>query len=346
MLISSIRAKVFFLVACTLLCATHVQGRQIVDMIGRKVSVPDVIRRVYGSSPPATDMIYAIDPGLIVGLNTPIQPNAARFLVPAMGRLPVLGGWFGQGRKPNLEALLDVRPDVMVVWVWEDLAMNETIERTARMLNIPVVNIKMDRLSDYPRAFLFLGKLFHREKRGRELSDYARRVVARVKLMASSIPDDKKVSVYFAEGPDGLCTECDESMHTELINLAGGKNIYHCRPKSTYGMERISIEQVMASNPEVILAMDRRFVRDVYKDPQWRTIRAVRNKRVYLIPSVPFNWFSRPPSFMRLLGVSWVAHALYPKRFAFDASGETEKFYSLFLGIHLNERTLREVLGK
>lgn len=336
-----------FLTLLALLCARRAGARQVVDMAGRKVFVPDVITKVYGSSPPATDMIYAIDPGLIAGLNTPLYPVEKRFLIPAMQKLPILGGWFGQGRTPNLETILDVKPDVMVVWMWNrNAALDKKIEQTARELRLPLVYIKMDRLSDYPAAFRFLGKLLRREKRARALSDYASRVLARVEPIAASIPDDKKVSVYFAEGPDGLCTECDKSLHTQLINLAGGKNIYRCEPDSAYGMERISIEQVMAADPEVILAMNREFVDHVYTNPEWRSIRAVKNKRVYLIPSAPFNWFTRPPSFMRLLGAMWVAHVLYPDRFPFDAAGQTRKFYSLFLGIRLDDKALREVLGK
>lgn len=336
-----------FLVLFSILWVGHAGARQIVDMAGRTVSVPDVIRKVYGSSPPATDMIYAIDPKLIAGVNAPLYPVEKEFLLPSVQKLPVLGGWFGQGRTPDLETILRVKPDVMVVWMWSKNApLNKKIEQTARELDLPMVYSKLDNLRDYPEAFLFLGKLLHREKRARELSDYASKVLAQTKSIASSIPEDEKVSVYFAEGPDGLCTECDKSQHTELIDLAGGENIYHCEPGSAYGMERISIEQVMKANPEVILAMDREFVDHVYKDPEWQSIRAVKNKRVYLIPAAPFNWFTRPPSFMRLIGIKWVAHALYPNRFAFDADRETREFYSLFLRIHLDDKTLREVLWK
>jgi iron complex transport system substrate-binding protein len=162
--------------------------------------------------------------------------------------------------------------------------------------------------------------------------------------MASAIPEDEKTTVYYAEGPDGLSTECDKSPHAELIELAGGRNIYQCAPKSDFGMERISIEQVMVANPEVILAQEKDFVANVYRDPRWQSIRAIKNRRVYLIPRSPFNWFDRPPSFMRLLGVKWLANLLYPERYPLDIARETREFYSLFLGVELDDKDLEEVL--
>ncbi len=60
------------------------------------------------------------------------------------------------------------------------------------------------------------------------------------------------------------------------------------------GMEKISFEQVMLYNPDVILVMENVFYKEVFSDPRWQRIKAVKNKKVYLIPNQPFNWFDRP----------------------------------------------------
>lgn len=62
------------------------EARTITDMTGRKVQVPDRITRVYASSPPATYLLYALDPALIVGLNFPLNETEERFLKPADSR--------------------------------------------------------------------------------------------------------------------------------------------------------------------------------------------------------------------------------------------------------------------
>lgn len=318
-------------------------ARQIVDMAGRSVTVPDVITKAYGSSPPAMCLIYAMDPDLLAGLNYPVRPDEARFMNPAVAKLPVIGGWFGQGRTPNLETLLKVKPDVMIAWLGKFVTDKKT-ESVARELGIPVVYIRFDHLSDYVRAFTLMGELLNRTKRAQMLSDYTGHVLKSVHAVVEKIPESQRVSVYYAEGMDGLSTECDQSFHTELISAAGGQNVYRCVPKDVYGMERISLEQVMLFNPQVILAQEKNFTDTVFQDSRWQSIRAVRTRRVYRIPRSPFNWFDRPPSFMRILGVQWLLHCLYPDRYTVDMASETRQFYKLFLGVDLNDKSLREVL--
>lgn len=337
-------ARIVFLLFLALLMPVHAQGKEIVDMAGRKVWVPENITKIYGASPPATYLLYAVAPTLIAGLNYPFNPVERRYLRPDVSSLPVIGGWFGQGRTPNQETLLKVKPDVMLVWMWKGAAANEKIEQVAGRLGLPLVYVRIDHLSDYPEAFLFMGRLVGMEERARKLSDYARCALEGIEPVVAAIPEEKRVSVYYAEAPDGLSTECDSSPHTEPINLAGGRNIYRCTPKDDFGMERISIEQVMLADPEVILAQEKEFVDRVCSDPGWQSIRAVKNRRVYLIPRAPFNWFDRPPSFMRLLGVKWLTSILHPDRYPLDLAGETREFYRIFLGVELDDEALRKVL--
>ena len=40
-------------------------ARQITDMAGSQVTVADVIRKVYSTSPPAAWLVYAIDPAMV-----------------------------------------------------------------------------------------------------------------------------------------------------------------------------------------------------------------------------------------------------------------------------------------
>jgi iron complex transport system substrate-binding protein len=104
-------------------------------------------------------------------------------------------------------------------------------------------------------------------------------------------------------------------------------------------------EQVMTWNPQVIVAQEKAFYERVYTDPRWQSIAAVKNHRVYLIPRIPFNWFDRPPSFMRAMGVKWFAHLLYPKIYSVNINQETQQFYKLFLNIDLSEQALQAILN-
>lgn len=323
---------------------TTVQAREITDMAGRKVTVPDTIRRVFSGSPPSTYMLYAIDPGLLVGLNYAPREEEKRFLRPEYTRLPVTGGIFGQSRSINMEALLALKPDLVLLWNWKDGGVGLQMAERLHKSGIASVFVDLEHLDKCPEAFIFLGDLVGRAERGRVLANYARDALRKVSAIAAAIPDRERRTVYYAEGTDGLATERETSVHAELINLAGGKNVHHGEALDNMGMEKISLEQILIYNPQVIVAQERTFFDSVTNDKRWQGIRAVKERQVLMIPHVPFNWFDRPPSFMRLLGLKWLTNRLYPKRYPLDIVKETKEFYRLFLGVDLTSRDVKEIL--
>jgi iron complex transport system substrate-binding protein len=319
-------------------------ARQITDMAGRRVEVPDTVNSVYGTSPPATYMVYALDAGLVAGLNTPLNPTEKAYIDPRLHRLPVIGGWFGQGRVANLECLLKLHPDVIVAWIREASPVAEKMEKALKPLQIPVVYVVQDSLSDCPAAFRFLGKLFNRPSRAEALARHAEQTLEEIARVRAAIPAPEQVSVYYAEGADGLSTECHTSVHAQPIPLSGGLNVHRCTDRTTYGMQKISMEQVLQYDPQVIVAHEPMFFATAARDPRWKNIRAVQSGRVYRIPRTPFNWFDRPPSFMRLLGAKWMLHRLYPRYYAVDLTAETQRFYQLYLNVTLDAAAARKIL--
>lgn len=333
---------VFFIIV--LASTEQLQGREITDMFGRKFSFPDTPRKVYSASPPMTNLLYAIDPAMLAGLTVPIREYEKRYLRKEILSLPLLGGWYGQANTPNIEMILKVRPEVIVVQKFGSAFNSRTNEIILKTVPSPVVAVNLTNVYDYPEAINYLGSLLGRERRAKELAAYAQKAISDIKVFTAGIDKEKKVSVYYAEGVDGLNTDCDASMHTELINLAGGRNVHRCAARDLFGMEKISIEQVMLYDPDVILVFEKAFYRKVFNDRRWRRLRAVRNKHVYLIPNQPFNWFDRPPSFMRLLGVKWVASLLYSDRYRLDMVKETQRFFKLFLGVDLTADEAKKLM--
>ncbi|MDD2337784.1 MAG: ABC transporter substrate-binding protein [Geobacteraceae bacterium] len=339
--------RISYLVTIGLLVAAClepcVEAREITDMFGRHFPLPDRVHKVYSASPPDTFLLYAIDPTMLAGLNFPVREKDKRFMHKQVLRLPLIGGTFGEASTPNMEMLFRLDPEMVVVSN-DETALSLRVNQRMKMLKRPVLEMTLARPSDYPEAFLYMGRIIGREERGKKLSDYCRKTLAQAAAFSRSIPNNKKVSVYLAEGVDGLTTECDESRHSELITLAGGANVHRCKARDLFGMEKVSLEQVLIYNPEVILAMDKGFYRRVWNDPRWRRVRAVRNKKVYLIPDQPLNWFDRPPTFMRFIGLKWVMKCLYPKEYRIDIIGESRDFYQLFLGIDVSEGEMKKII--
>jgi len=246
----------------------------------------------------------------------------------------------------NREVLLQVKPDFMLHWAWQDNATNQKFLDSMAPMPFPVVCVNLDSIEAYPEALRFIGEITGRRERGTELQRYALSTLNEARAMAAKIPENKKVRVYYAEGTDGLCTERAKSIHAELIPLAGGINVHQGEELDHFGMEKISMEQLLLYDPEVILVKEKSFFDTVFTDPRWKNLRAVREKRVYLIPFEPFNWFDRPPSFMRLLGIKWLFTLLHPDRFTLDMLAEARSFYRLFLGVELTKAQAMEVLNQ
>jgi len=308
-------------------------AREIIDMVGRKVIVPDVINKAVAPSPYGFAMLYSVAPEKMAGVMSPWKEEDKKFVNPVVHNHPVIG------RGKDTEALVKTNPDVIIVWGDKNNPIHQPSEEKFGKLGIPYVYVTVGDLADlpdYPAAYAFLGDLLGKQEHAAKEAAYCRKTLDEVAATIKNIPQNERPRVYLAEGPDGLKTECDDSLHVHLLRLAGDVNVHRCHTSCHMGMEPVTLEQVTLYNPDVILVQNRAFFDKVGRDPAWSSIKAVKEGRVYLIPRVPFNWFDRPPSFMRILGLKWVMSCLYPTQYKVDLIKETQTFYSFFLGVSIS----------
>jgi iron complex transport system substrate-binding protein len=319
-------------------------GREITDMAGRKVSIPDQVTKVYPSDPYTTVLLYVVAPDLQLGLQPgclPLREEDMRFVRKEAAGLPVLARQApgGEHAQVNMEAILALRPDLVLAMGSKGGNYQRTEERFAR-INLPVVLVDIDSISKYPAGIEFLGSLLGREDRAKRLSAYANRVLAEVEKTVAAIPPDKRVRVYYAESADGLATESDQSLHADAIRMAGGAIVHHGELKTHQGMEKLSLEQVLLYDPEVIISQEPEFATNAYHDPRWQKVKAVATHRIYTVPRSPYNWIDRPPAIMRILGVQWLASRFYPDMYRVDIRKRIREFHELFMGVEVTDADL------
>lgn len=319
-----------------------VRAREIVDMAGRRVTVPDLIETAYAPSPYGFAMLYSVAPEKLAGLLSPLSEGDKPYFHPAIYGKPVIG------RLKNIEALVQAKPDVIIVWGDKKSPAHKPSEEALAPLGIPYVYVTagdLADLSDYPAAYEFLGKLLGKQEHASRESAYCRKTLREVEAVVAKIPKEQRPRVYLAEGPDGLRTECDDSLHVHLLKLAGDLNVHRCHTSCHKGFEPVTLQQVAAYDPDVILAQDKGFFEKMRSDPAWSGIKAVREGRVYLIPKQPFNWFDRPPSFMRILGLQWLMTRLYPNDYRIDLNAETVAFFKLFLSVDITPAEAEKLIN-
>jgi len=334
------RFILIFLLIFTTLYAN--EARTFVDISGKTITLPEHITRIYGSAPPISFMIYVIDDTPLIGVNFP-QTNkdnsdGEKFLSKHFMSLPILGGWHGNNI-PNLEAIIAAKPDVIITW--DTPLLNEKTAKDLARIHIPALKVNIDDSRNYPEVFRYLGKVMHKEERANKLANMAQTYLDELKIFVANIPEKERTKVYYAEGDFGLQTECDVSFHSEPLALAGGNLVHKCVQNSVIGLQEVSFEQIIIYAPDVIIVQNPAFYKTVFEDKKWAMLKAVQNKRVYLVPKSPFNWTDRPPSFMRIIGAHWIASKLYPTRYPYKIHEKIRAFYRLFFGVELSDEELQ-----
>lgn len=323
----------------------YLNAYTMLDMAGREVTLPEKIQKVYATSPYGSYILYAMEPSMMAGWAIAIREKNKPFLAPSARELPVIGSLSGQGVTTTIETLFVHKPDLLLMWSTTMLSPMGNLNQKLEQSGIPYAYAVAESMEDYPKVFQFLGKLLHLQERGEKLSLATQTILNDVQHTLTLVPKEKRPKVYYAEGVDGLSTECDDSIHVEVLKLAGDVNVHKCHTSNHKGYEKVTIEQVLLYNPDVILAQEEVFFDAIKDSPMWKNVKAVQNGRVYLIPSIPFNWIDRPPSFMRFLGLEWLTNLLYPTAYPITMQEETRKFYSLFMNVTLDTSMLNLILS-
>jgi len=164
-----------------------------------------------------------------------------------------------------------------------------------------------------------LGKLLNHQQDAKEIEDFYKQSINYVKLHIQNIKRKPKVLYLTQEGPSGKSLTAGggfTKLDSELISIAGGIDV----AKDVNGMfGQISTEDIIKWDPDFIFVGAGGDINSIYKNKALSHVKAVINKRVYLVPSfcsseksVYSNWYS---SEQFPLGLLWTAYMLHPNHF-------------------------------
>ncbi len=317
---------------------------EIIDMDGRVVRIPANVEKIFSTGPVGTIILYSLNPDKLVGWNYDLREGEKRYISEKYHHLPNLGG---AGKSSiSIEEVLKVDPDVIINIGKIDSKLRSETEKLEDQTGKPVL-ILDDDINKLGEVYEILGKILNDEARAKDLADYCQATLKMAEENTNKIKEEDKVEVYYAEGPKGLLTEPSGAWHAEVLDIVGAKNVAEVDMDNNSGQSEVSMEQLLSWDPELIISWDDErgsYYSEIFKDPIWQDIKAVKNKEVYEIPNKPFNWFDRPPSVNRVLGIRWFGNLLYPKVYDYDISKEVRDFYDIFYHYKLNDEELDELL--
>lgn len=321
--------------------------RIIKDMAGREITIPKEVNKVFTTSSVGTITLYSINPSLIAGLNSEFGALEEKFLTKEYLSLPVLGNYKGSD-SANEEEILKAEPDIIISMGDINERWISDADEAQEKLGIPFLMIDGD-LENMHETYEFLGDILGEEERCKLLGDYSKLTIENTKEIAKDIPEDKKVSVYYASTQSPLNTNVTGSIHTQVIDLVGALNAAVVTVEKMSGGVDVSMEQVLEWDPDLIIAAksskgNEGSYETITVDPKWSGIKAVKDNNIFAIPNGPFNWFDKPPSINRIIGVKWLGNLIYPEEFDIDIKQETKDFYEMFYHRELTDAEVDEIL--
>jgi iron complex transport system substrate-binding protein len=315
-------------VAGLTLAPRFADAKAFTDSGGRRVDVPDEVRRVFPAGPPASVTLFTVAPEKMLGWTRAPSPEARAFLPARHGELPEIGRLTGRGNTVNLENVVRLAPDLVLDVGSTNATYVSLANQVQEQTHVPTVLIG-GRLAGAATTLRTVGRLLGVSERAEALAHYAETVLGEVKEAVARTPPAERLSMYVARGPRGLETAVAGSIGSEVVDLVGARNVVG-KDTAPRAIVDVSPEQILAWQPDVILAIDRRFYATVRNDSVWRDVKAVQAGRVHFVPDLPFSWLDDPPAPNRLIGLLWLGKLLYPASFRQDVRAEAQRFYALF----------------
>jgi iron complex transport system substrate-binding protein len=197
-------------------------------------------QRIISTAPSITELLYALGLGdRIVGVDrfSHYPPEAAN--------KPQIGDYAA----PNLEVIATLRPDLVIIPT-NPVRLKDRLEA----LRLKVLELDQEGIPQLYRSFDIVGRATGTEA---EAARMAASVKAQLDAIRAKTAGKPRARVMYVVGRtpnrlDGLIVMGQASYLNEVIEIAGGVNVFRDAPAA---YPRVSLEEVLARNPDVIVDM-------------------------------------------------------------------------------------------
>jgi ABC-type Fe3+-hydroxamate transport system substrate-binding protein len=166
---------------------------------------------------------------------------------------------------------------------------------------VTTVAFRMDRIADFGRVTMALGRLLGDTIRARRVVDSVTTTLDRVRQATNGLP---RPTVFLHVWEKPLMTIGGGSFLSELVTIAGGRNIYDSLPAPS---PVVTLEDVLRRNPQIVLVGPIE-QKQLLASDRWQTLPAVRAGRVLAYDT---NLVARPSVKLGQAAVS-LARLLHP----------------------------------
>ena len=302
--------------------------RTVVDGVGNTVSVPNEINSIVvlqgACNVPSLLSVLGVGDKVIQGLcfkspmQLKIQPEYKN-----INTSPVLNG------EANVENLLKLKPDLVIGWT------NLKNEQVIRDAGLPLIIEDLSTYDTTVKSTEMIADAVGAPDIGQKLLSSLRDSVKMVDEKVSGLSTDQRKKVLLISNSDPITVLGADSYNREMIEKAGGICVTDNMPGY---FVQTDIEQLLKLDPDIIMvtATGAQSYKDLMTNSTWDSLRAKKDKQIYLIPTGLFLWDK--PGAEDNLFLLWEANLFYPNLISTDlVKDETKKFYKNFFNYDLSD---------
>jgi iron complex transport system substrate-binding protein len=265
--------------------------RYVFDDLGRLVAINGTPQRIVSLAPSNTEILFALGLGdRVVGVT-----DYCDYPPEALNKTKV-GGY----ANPDIEKIVALNPDLILAGYGNPIEVVYTLAG----LNLTVYGIKTTDLDDLINDIRRVGEITDKAIEAQNLTSEMASEIQAVTNQTEALNQTPKV--FYIIWNDPLWTAGSGTFIDELIEKAGGVNI--CQNISGYA--QISLEEVVARNPEIIITSQ--WVYDwALNSTELASTNASQTGRIFPCDD---NLVQRPgPRLVK--GLEWFAHFIHPEIF-------------------------------
>ncbi len=240
----------------------------VTDDTGQTLRLDAPAKRIVSLAPHITETLFAAGAGgkLVGAVDYSDYPEAAK-------SVPRVGGY----SRLDLEAIVAQKPDLVIGWASGNSPAHIDKLRAA---SLRVFLVQPERIDDVAKNLERFGMLAGTQEVARAAAAHFRGRLAELSARYGRQP---KVRVFYQIWQQPLMTVGGGQVISDVIRLCGGENVFaDLKPLAP----KVSIEAVLAADPEVIIASGMDEARPEWLDDwrQWRNLTAVERDNLYFIP--------------------------------------------------------------
>lgn len=302
-----------------------------------KVQITDVLGRTITLDKPASGILGTHNPSM----NTGIVLGGGDKYIKGFGNKNMANKLYehvmkdydgivqiGKGSTLNLETVATLKTNNVAIIPERFKSQIGEFEKVGVKAIVALPN--SESFSTIKNSLTIAGKALGEDQQAARINAFIDKSIQETKALAAKATS--KPSVLFLGSSSSLSVASTSMIQTDIIEMAGGTNaVTGVNVKGAFA--DVSIEQIIAWNPEVIWVPDYASytVKSLLEDSKWSSIKAIKNKAVYQFPSDLEPWDY--PTASAALGLRWGLYNLHPELYSkTDLMKSSDEFYQLVYG--------------